>query len=116
MDKQLSFIKETTGGWYIDLPKWTGGKGALQMVAGADTMLDMLSEGNNNVKIDVSFTPFPNATELKKLRIPTFGNGAFYKVVSCNGVKLGSTIWLCNVTEFVFGEFPKKMYINVIID
>ena len=36
------FNKED-GKWYIDLPDWTGTKGELQMVGGADTLLDHLS-------------------------------------------------------------------------
>ena len=40
------FYKEEHGGWYIDLPAYLeqgGAKGDLAMVAGADTMLDIMA-------------------------------------------------------------------------
>ena len=40
--------------WYIDLPNWTGTKGELQMVGGADTLLDHLS--NNGTTVNVTLT------------------------------------------------------------
>ena len=39
MEQNLKFNKEADR-WYIDLPDWTGTKGELEMVAGADTLLD----------------------------------------------------------------------------
>jgi hypothetical protein len=45
------FIKEGRE-WYIDLPEYLasgGSKGDLQMVEGADTMLDIISEGATEV-------------------------------------------------------------------
>jgi hypothetical protein len=45
------FIKEGTE-WYIDLPEYIengGSKGDLQMVEGADTMLDIISAGGDEV-------------------------------------------------------------------
>jgi len=40
---RLDFYKETTGEWYIDLPDYPGPKEDLQMVLGADKMLDPIS-------------------------------------------------------------------------
>ena len=40
--KILKFNKESNGKWYIDLPKWKGKKSALQMVCGADKLLDLI--------------------------------------------------------------------------
>ena len=43
---QLAFVKEETERWYIDLPEWEGAHANLQMVAGADLLLDhLLLEG-----------------------------------------------------------------------
>ena len=54
------FNKED-GKWYIDLPDWTGTKGELQMVGGADTLLDVLDTNNNNkVYVEVDTEIFNN--------------------------------------------------------
>ena len=51
--KNYTFNKEQ-GCWYIDLPDWTGTKAELQMVAGADTLLDHLSNNGTTVNIALS--------------------------------------------------------------
>ena len=48
MEQNLKFNKEADR-WYIDLPDWTGTKGELEMVAGADTLLDELDLDKDNV-------------------------------------------------------------------
>jgi hypothetical protein len=45
------FNKEE-GRWYIDLPNWTGGKAALQMVAGADEDWYLFLGGDNEFYVD----------------------------------------------------------------
>ena len=47
--KNYTFNKEQ-GCWYIDLPNWEGTKGELQMVGGADTLLDRLSNNGRGSK------------------------------------------------------------------
>ncbi|AEW02627.1 hypothetical protein Niako_6403 [Niastella koreensis GR20-10] len=47
-----TFIKEPNGNWFIDLPAYTANgaaRGDLQMVAGADTMLDVMANASNTV-------------------------------------------------------------------
>ena len=34
-------------GWFVDLPEWEGERWELQMVMGADSFLDVLSQGEN---------------------------------------------------------------------
>ena len=54
--------------WYVDLPEWMGTKADLEMVFGADTMLDIISNKGSEVKLNISLTEYPGATELKMLR------------------------------------------------
>jgi hypothetical protein len=45
------------------------------------------------------------------LRLATeLGNGAFYKLENYKGIEIGLEMWLCDVTKFVFGKFPKIIY------
>jgi hypothetical protein len=39
--KTFKFEKEKDNRWYIILPEWTGEKEELEMVCGADSMLDI---------------------------------------------------------------------------
>ena len=43
--RNYKFYKEETGRWYVDLPEWEGEKAELEMVLGADTFLEILSQG-----------------------------------------------------------------------
>lgn len=101
-----SFTKEN-GKWYIDLPEWTGPKSALQMVWGADTMLDRLAKDDNHIELQLSLTEIPDSIHLKR-NLRMFG-GYSYK---CTMDNTSTIIWLCGVTKFVFGEFPRHLYIS----
>jgi hypothetical protein len=105
--KKLKFKKEGKQ-WYIDLPEWEGDKADLEMVAGADTLLDILSNNNDTVSIEVSEEPIENAIKLKKLH-HIYG-GADYKIENCPGV---DRAWLCKVTKFVYGGYmPNYLFIK----
>jgi hypothetical protein len=101
------FNKED-GKWYIDLPDWTGTKGELQMVGGADTLLDHLSNNGDTVLVDLSTDKeCPEGFETLKKIVRTPPNGCLYHL----GL---SPVWLCDVTKFVFdGVFPKRIHFNV---
>lgn len=43
---------------------------------------------------------------------PDFGEGAYYHMQSYMGLEFNLDIWLCDVTKFVFGDFPKIIYFN----
>lgn len=110
--KTLSFTKDSTG-WYIDLPEWTGDKGDLAMVAGADDLLDCLDfGGTNHVKLDISLEPVKGHTLYLKEFTPSAG-GAIYTVEG--DIRFPKEIWLCAVTEYVFGgKMPRTIYFNKI--
>lgn len=106
--KKLKFNKEE-GLWYIDLPEWTGEKSALRMVAGADKLLDKLSDKRDTVILDVSEEePKEEGFErLKWLMNTPFVGGATY-------TSKYFPVWLCDVVKFVYdGRFPKNLYYKV---
>lgn len=112
--KRLKFYKESDYRWYVDLPEWTGNKAELEMVDGADTMLEYMAEGEEHVWLVLSELEFENADKLQFLRLATeIENGAFYKLDKYKGINIGLEIWLCDVTKFVFGDFPKTIFISV---
>jgi hypothetical protein len=114
----LDFEKEE-GKWYVVLPTWTGPKEALQMVAGADVMLDILSNNGSSITLELeSRADLPDDWRyylgFTKNAKEEYGEGAFYTFVDSLSNYRDKTIWLCAVVNFVFGEYPETIYFNVI--
>ena len=109
--KKLTFNKESNGRWYVVLPNWIGPHASLEMVAGADTFLDILSQHTNDVSVEVGNKPYEGCSELKRLRKCPF-NGADYLLHEHDGVMVDHEMWLCNVTLFVLGGFPNTIYFS----
>lgn len=102
---KMRFVKEDKQ-WYADIKHWPKRYHAnLAMICGADRMLDELSDGKDSVKICVRKDEFPGAWHLTKIEEDFLG-GTYV----CD--KIDYTIWLCNVTKFVFGEHPENIYIK----
>ena len=112
--KLYRFYKDEDG-WFIDLPEWEGGKWDLQMVSGADTFLDILSQGQNEIQLFLSKEPFEKCEVLDflylgRLEGPEIGTGAWYVLDRYADVEFNLTMWLCDVTKHVFSDFPKQIY------
>ena len=113
--RKFRFYRDPDGRWYVDLPDWTEGKAALEMVAGADTMLAHLANGLSEVSLNISEEEFDGADVLCRTALGSdddLGGGAFYVLRSYDGVEINHDMWLCDVMEFVFGGFPEKLYIS----
>jgi len=112
--RKFKFYKESDGRWYIDLPEWTGSKSELEMVAGADNMLDYMAEGNNEVHAYISETAFEGSDILKlKGLADDIGNGAYYLMKNYKGIELNLSMWICDVCLFVFNnKFPEQIFIS----
>lgn len=106
----LGFEKDDWGGWFAVIPSWPGPRAALAMVDGADTFLDLLSKGEPYVVLDLSMDPKDGWSELRYLKPHAFGDGAYYTFE--NEERL-HRMWLCGVTEFVFGEMPDRIWFKV---
>ena len=109
------FVKEGNE-WYIDLPEYLeqgGAKGDLQMVEGADTMLDRMAERGSTVVLNLAEEPFEGADELVLVEKcdPSIGGG-YYLMEKYNGKAVNQRMWLCQVTEFVFGKLPERIFVK----
>lgn len=121
MNSTSRFYKEN-GKWYIDLPNWTGFKANLQMVEGADTLLELMADGEASVDVQFSEDPFEGANCLQlveqnnginilgKKILSNWDFGADYIILDYEGHQINHSLWLCNVTKFVFGYFPYKIF------
>ena len=108
--KTLRFNKEEDKKWYVDLPKWTVAKTELEMVCGANDMLETLSDGKDYVILNLDTKEFENATLLKFLKEEE--GGGWYLLKSYQEIEYNSEIWLCEVAKFIFGELPKEIYFS----
>lgn len=107
----LTFVKENNGNWYIDLPQWKGSHGNLQMVGGADDLLDFM--GTNPVTVScISSIEDKEIPGYFKLRRGEWGltQGAFYQVEGLEGFE--QEIWICPVTLYVLGKYPEFIYLK----
>lgn len=108
---QMDFEREGDGGWYAVIPTWPGPKSALAMVDGADTFLDGLTpaKGPTRIGLHLSLNEQDGAWRKLDYLLPhPFADGAYY--VDCT---TGAEMWLCGVTEFVFGQMPPYIWFKV---
>ena len=115
MKKEHRFVREGRE-WYIDLPEYLmqgGDKGDLQMVSGADTVLDIIAGEEIEVTLLINTEPFEGADELllTELCDPIPGGG-YYHLKQFENKEVNKNLWLCDVTRFVFGDIPKKIYVK----
>ncbi len=109
MSRKLTFKKESDNNWYIDLPAWPGPHHALQMVAGADDLLDYVSEGRKTITVEVttSNNPIEGDGILMSRYQYSLTGGAHYHT----NVSNIPHAWLCPVTLFVYQRYPKYIFI-----
>lgn len=110
MEFTKRFYKTDEGRWYIDLPEWLDNDmpiEALEMIDGADLLLDKLSKYSNEVIINFSSKKKSTHLHLKKLYSDE--SGATYSVKMEDFV-----VWLCPVTLYLFDKYPKNLYVKAV--
>ena len=80
-------------------------------------MLNILSQGDSTVYLMLSEKPFEGADTLEFTRIgdlegPELGEGAWYIMKTCTNIEYNLNMWLCDVTKFVLGDFPKVIWLT----
>ncbi|SHM86111.1 DUF6717 family protein [Chitinophaga sp. CF418] len=113
MRHTFRFYKTLSNRWYIDLPGWEGGIGELEMVEGADTMLDKISGDGNECFIDMSDEPFEGSDTVKLVSdLRDSIGGGNYIMETYKGEPVNHPMWLCAVTEHVFADLPEAIYVS----
>ena len=111
----VSFTKEHDDRWYVDFPNWPLAHYHLMMVAGSDTLLEILHNGTNHVSLKVKTSnkekSIPRTIELVKIK-STITGGAYYKLKTPLKDWDRTSLWLCPVTLAVLGHYPKYIYIK----
>ena len=114
--KKYRFYKED-GVWFIDLKFFPFKKAWLAMVAGADTLLDTIAFGDDEITLEMSTKPFPGWQDnLKRTHKLGLFKGAVYEstdVEFYNSTILDNHLWLCPTTVWIFFRYPKNIYYKV---
>ena len=110
MGRYLKFYKTEDNKWFIDLPEWEGSVEELQMICGADSLLDIISQGEYYANLVISLEPQEECETLTKMYDTPDIGGSYYMLSTYKGIEYGLELWLCRVTEFVFGYMPEKIY------
>jgi hypothetical protein len=131
------FYKEN-GLWYIDLPEFIengfGTKANLLMVDGSDKLLDILSRNTGECTIRFKdhdiYSPGEATSHSAIMQIAEEGMnqdiltsvghapiqyGRYYHTTAIvDDKRHDMKAWLCPVAEWVFGHYPKTIYVDVI--
>jgi hypothetical protein len=113
--------------WYYDFKHWGFDKHSLLMVSGADKLCEMYAQGNNEVTVEIIASKreqhvnneeydhyeaddfVMNGHSFIDRRLYKIIYGRDYHSVGQNETK---TFWICPVTLFVLGRYPKHIYIK----
>lgn len=106
--KSFLFQKDIDSRWFAVIPEWEGERDELEMVMGADTMLDIIAQGQDEVRLTLSTEPFEGYDYILTLKEEIYEGGTY----DLKGRYVSFDIWLCHVTKFVFGEMPQVMYVK----
>lgn len=110
---QLQFNHEEDGLWYIDYPNWPFDHHNLLMVSGADELCTFLSDDGKFTKVNVIPSKerelHDGYFELEQLD-KGLATGSTYRVNGLEG--FSRNIWICPVTLFVLGTYPKYIYVR----
>lgn len=119
MTRTYRFYKDEIG-WFIDLKWFPFNRAHLAMVCGADSLLDILSAGEKEIKLKVSTSRFRMKLSNRLERRIKLGllRGATYEVMSPEiefetSFLSKNQLWLCAVTLLIFGHYPKNIYYSV---
>ena len=109
----IKFNHEDDGLWYVDFPNWPFDHHNLLMVAGADKLCAFLSD--DDVTTEILVRPSSKRLQLEGYaellqQDYSLTGGSTYEVRDLEG--FNRDIWLCPVTLFVLGKYPKYMYIK----
>ena len=109
----LAFHREDDGVWYVDFPDWPFAHHNLAMVGGADKLCSYLADGRQTIRVKVIASqhslPFSGYGLLTK----TYSNLLYGADYDATGFEdFHRSVWICPVTLFVLGRYPKYIYVK----
>lgn len=111
-----TFIKKN-GSWQLLHHKaGTHRKEPLPLDDGSNSLLNLLADGNDKVKLRLTTEPFKDAQELELLQsCQPFLEGGYYRMRQDNkGTENSCQLWVSDVTKYVFGAVPDRIYVRTV--
>ncbi len=108
---ELTFEKWEDGRWFVVLPDYDGDQEDLEMVDGADKLLEHLITDGMYVNVDVTL----EGNEICPIMLELVAHdeiGGTYHTDNLRNFK--EDIWLCNVVHYLFGEHPERIYFRLL--
>jgi hypothetical protein len=109
-----TFLQEG-GRWYIYLAAYLNqgwGKQDLELVEGAQKVLNTLSNGAKKLRLNLSLEPFEGANVLELVEhCPAPKGGGIY-LYNPSAEHNSNLYWICDLALFVFGDIPERIYVN----
>lgn len=110
---KLTFVK-LCNNWYVDLPQYGGELSELEMVAGADELLqEIVEQSDKTHQVTLEIVEDKKDSDIQLYLAELNNVGGTYKVYS-NDKFNTKEVWLCNVTKFVFGEHPDEIFVKIL--
>lgn len=110
---KLTFVR-LCNKWYVDLPEYNGSLGELEMVAGADELLqEIVDQSDKTHQVTLEIVENKKDSDIQLYLAELNNVGGTYKVYSNDKFKT-KEVWLCNVTKFVFGEHPNEIFVKIL--
>ncbi len=109
----IKFVK-VCGFWFVDIPCEIGRVLEMQMVDGADKLLDEIlhiEENDCQAYVEITYDDEPDII-LEKTESDEIG-ASYFVNSKIDGITT-KTIWLCNVCIEVLGEHPNSIPIKII--
>jgi hypothetical protein len=95
--------------WYLCYPEYRGPIADLEIVEGAELLLNELSDNLSLLKFQISTTTFEGASMIfKKLNETSDEKGANYQLYYNDFPT--HQVWFCGVLEHLMGRFPDALY------
>lgn len=108
--KRLTFEKWENGKWFVVLPEYEGAQEDLEMVDGADKLLDFLTIDGLYVRLKTDLEEQAGWNYLQLVAHDELGGT--YQVNTVGD--FDDDVWLCNVVHEIFGEHPDTIWFNCI--
>lgn len=110
--RSFEFERLENGRWYVVFPEYEGDQEDLEMVEGADKMLDALTTDGMYVSLTIS-EERPEDDNYFIFEMEAHDDcGGFYNVLGCEQFK--GTIWLCNVVHEFYEDHPETLYVSLV--
>ena len=108
MRRKLRFIRLSER-WFTDM-SWEGSVDDLEMVGNASLLISTYS--GDSIIVDTSISTIEgNDYDIHLTLDSVDAQGAVYLV---NSERFNGDIWLSKVTQFVFGDYPKEIFVKII--